>query len=117
MMCSTGVILSIPLNSLLSQKHKPLFFCWRDGGWGSFVPSLDPDTNLEASEPQGPSVWELPSPRLGSECQEAASRGLGVSLGLGLTSLEMKNGRAEHGHLAGAYTVISGKLWPKICHV
>lgn len=60
MMCSTGVVFyAFPLFSLLSQKHKTVFFCPRDGGWGSLVPLLDPDTNLEDLEPQRPKVWEL----------------------------------------------------------
>lgn len=54
----------------------------------------------------------LKAPRLGNECQEAAVSGPGVSLELGLES-----GKAKHGHLARTYTVISGTLWPKICHV
>lgn len=52
----------------------------------------------------------LKAPRLGNECQEAASSGPGVSTELGLTKLEMEHGGAKHGHLAGAYPVISCKL-------
>lgn len=40
----------------------------------------------------------LKAPRLGFECQEAASSGLGVSPGLGLTILEMKGGGDEYGY-------------------
>lgn len=81
----------------------------------------DPDTNLEASEPQGPNVWEPPSPR-GTQAGEASAKRLprlcrGVSTGPGLTRLEVKGGEAKHGHLAGACAVISGKLWPEMFHV
>lgn len=74
-------------------------------------PLLDLDTNLEALKPQGPNAWELPSPQgTQTECQDAASPGPGVSTELGLTKLEMEHGGAKHGHLAGAYPVISCKL-------
>lgn len=89
MMCSTGVILSIPFDSRLSQKHKPLFFVLRDEGWSSYVPMLGPDMILEALEPQGPNVWELPSP-LGTQTGELLPRCcfVSVSLVLGLPSAE-----------------------------
>lgn len=64
MMCRTGVILSIPFYSLLSQKHKPAFFFQSEKRRvGQFLSSLDPDTNLKALKSHGPNVWELPSPQ------------------------------------------------------
>lgn len=49
--------------SLPSQKHKLLFAVRDVEGGVVLFPLLDLDTNLEASKPQGPNVWELPSPR------------------------------------------------------
>lgn len=118
-MCSTGVILSIPLYSLLSQKHNTLFSVWETEGGVSFVPLLDPDTNLEDLEPQGPNVWELPSPQ-GTQTEKWMPRGClvwaGCLPGAWTTSIEMKGGW-DLTWTAGAYTVIWCKLWPKICHV
>lgn len=121
MMCSTGVILSIPLNSPLSQKHKLLFSVRETEGGVVLLPRSVLTRTWKPQSHRGQKSGSYPvleAPRLGSECQEAASCGLGVSLwGLDSQAQRLKGGRAEHEHLAGAHTVIAGKLWPKICHV
>lgn len=64
-------------------------------GWFCFPNLLDPDTNLETLTPQGPSVWELPSPQGTQTKGRSQKAGQGVSPGLGPTNLEMKRGKAK----------------------
>lgn len=108
-MCSTGVILSIPFYSLLSQKHKPaFFFSLRSGGGGviSFFtgswhePESLADTGakcLGTTQSARHPNWGVSAKRLPRPCPD-------VYL---VTSFEVKSGEAKHRHSAGAFVSLS----------